>query len=186
MLAANFPSGAVPASLKCMRVLFDALRALIYATGFVLLWGWIALGVRPYDTGLGIVLPAWTVMLGVLSMLIGGICVVLCVGTFVIWGRGTPAPFDAPRQFVSVGPYKYVRNPMYIGAWMVLLGCGLYLRSFSILILSLASLVLAHLFVILYEERDLRDRFGASYEEYCNSVPRWIPTVPRTKQSGRD
>jgi len=171
---------------ESMRVLFDALRALVYATGFVLLWGWIALAVRPYDEGLGIVLPAWTVMLGVLSMLIGGICVLLCMGTFVVWGRGTPAPFDAPRRFVSVGPYKYVRNPMYIGAWMLLFGFGLYLRSFSILLLSVASLVLAHLFVILYEEPHLRDRFGASYEEYRNSVPRWTPTLSRAQQRGID
>ena len=39
-----------------------------------------------------------------------------CIGTFVTKGQGTPAPFDPPREFVASGPYRYVRNPMYIGA----------------------------------------------------------------------
>jgi protein-S-isoprenylcysteine O-methyltransferase Ste14 len=152
-------------------------------TGFVFLWGWIALGARGYDRNLGIVLPAWTGMLGTLFMLIGGIFALLCAGTFVLWGRGTPAPFDAPRRFVAVGPYKYVRNPMYIGGWIVLFGFGMYLHSFSILLMSLTALLLAHLFVILYEEPHLRDRFGATYLDYCNSAPRWIPRLPRAKQN---
>ena len=166
-----------------MRTLFDALRALAYMTGFVFLWGWIALGARGYDRNLGIVLPAWSGMLGTLFMLIGGIFALLCAGTFVLWGRGTQAPFDAPRRFVAVGPYKYVRNPMYIGGWIVLFGFGLYLHSFSILLMSLAALLLAHLFVILYEEPHLRDKFGVTYFDYCNSVSRWIPRLPRAKQN---
>jgi protein-S-isoprenylcysteine O-methyltransferase Ste14 len=166
-----------------MRTLFDALRALAYMTGFVFLWGWLALGVRRYDRSLGIVLPAWTGLLGIPVMLVGGIFALLCAGAFVVRGRGTPAPFDAPRQFVAVGPYKYVRNPMYIGAWIVLLGFGLYLHSFSILLMSLAGLLLAHLFVVFYEEPSLREKFGPTYEGYCNSVPRWIPRAPRAKAS---
>ncbi len=162
-----------------MRKLFDALRALLYGTGFVFLWGWIAFSVRTYDRNLGIILPAWTAMLGALFMLIGGILVLLCVGAFVIWGKGTPAPFDAPQQFVAVGPYRYVRNPMYMGGWIVLLGLGLYLHSVSILLLSLAMVLLAHLFVVLYEEPHLKASFGPTYQNYLHSVPRWIPRAPR-------
>src|SRR5215470_1523330 len=149
-----------------MRTLFDALRALVYVTGFVYLWGWMALSVRKYDLGLGINLPAGTEKVGIPFMLIGGMIMLLSVGTFVVRGRGTPAPFDAPRQFVPVGPYRYVRNPMYIGAWIVLTGFGLYLHSPSILLMALAALLLAHLFVIFYEEPTLREKFGAPYESY--------------------
>ena|SRR5215469_4820147 len=112
-----------------MRTLFDALRALVYVAGFVFFWGWMALGVRKYDPRLGIVLPGWTNKLGISLMFIGGLLALLCAGTFVVRGRGTPAPFDAPRRFVAVGPYKYVRNPMYIGGAIVLCGLGLYLQS---------------------------------------------------------
>ncbi len=68
---------------------------------------------------------------------------------------GTPAPFDAPEQFVAIGPYKYVRNPMYIGGFVVLVGLGIYERSPSMLIFCVAWLMLAHLLVILYEEPNL-------------------------------
>ena len=164
-----------------MKTLFDALRAMVYVTGFVFLWGWIALSVRKYDVVLGIVLPAWTEELGISFMLIGGILALLCAGTFVVRGRGTPAPFDAPQQFVAVGPYSYVRNPMYIGGAIVLCGLGLYLHSLSILLMTLAALLLAHLFVIFYEEPTLREKFGLAYEHYCKSVPRWIPRIVRPK-----
>ena len=169
---------------RAMRTLFDALRALVYMIGFVFFWGWVALGVRRYDRSLGIVLPAWTEKLGIPLLLIGGVIALLCAGTFVVRGRGTPAPFDAPRQFVAAGPYKYVRNPMYIGAWIVLCGLGLYLDSLSILLMTLAALLLAHLFVVLYEEPTLREKFGARYADYCHSVPRWIPRLARPKGSG--
>ncbi len=158
-----------------MRTLFDALRSLVYMAGFVLLWGWMALSVRAYDERLGVVLPAWTSWFGIPLMSLGGILALLCAATFVVRGRGTPAPFDAPRRFVAAGPYKYVRNPMYIGGWVLLLGLGLYLHSVSILILSAGGLLLAHAFVVLYEEPTLRKKFGSGYRDYCNAVRRWIP-----------
>ena len=168
-----------------MRAAFDALRTLVYASGFALFWGWVALRGRAYDTDLGIVLPDWTSGFGIPLMVIGGIVALTCAGTFVVVGQGTPAPFDAPRRFVAAGPYKYVRNPMYIGALIVLFGFGLYLHSFSVLLLPFAVLLLVHLFVIFYEEPNLRNRFGLSYQDYCRRVNRWIPRLPPA-QSGRE
>ena len=168
-----------------VRTLFDAFRALLYVTGFVFLWGWMALGVSKYNLSLGIVLPLWTKQLGISFMLIGGVLALLCAGTFVLRGRGTPAPFDAPQQFVAVGPYRYVRNPMYTGAWVMLNGFGLYLHSLSVLLMALAALLLAHLFVVVFEEPTLREKFGARYEDYCNSVSRWVPRVVRPKGNRR-
>ena len=164
-----------------MRAALDALRTLVYATGFTLFWGWIALRVRSYDADLGIVLPHWTRGFGIPLMVIGGIVALTCAGTFVVVGQGTPAPFDAPRRFVAVGPYKYVRNPMYVGGLIVFFGFGLYLRSFSVLLLSFGVFLLLHLFVTLYEEPNLRNRFGLSYEDYCRHVNRWIPRLPPAK-----
>jgi len=161
-----------------LRKLFDACRTLVYASGFVLLWAWLAWTVRPYDRSLGIALPGWTRALGVVFMILGGILAAFAAGTFVVHGRGTPAPFDAPREFVATGVYKYVRNPMYIGGWTVLAGYGFFLRSVSVLMLSLGMLLLAHLFVLVYEEPILRSKFGPAYREYCRSVPRWIPRKP--------
>jgi protein-S-isoprenylcysteine O-methyltransferase Ste14 len=76
-------------------------------------------------------------------------------------------------RFVVVGPYRRVRNPMYIGGFILLVGLGLYALSPSILLFSLAWLLLFHLFVVFYEEPTLRSKFGATYEDYCRRVPRW-------------
>src|SRR5262249_46455685 len=97
------------------------------------------------------------------------------VTEFTFRGRGTPAPFDAPRVFVASGPYRFVRNPMYLGAAGVIAGAGLFLGSPAILLLAVGFLLLAHGFVMLYEEPALRARFGESYTRYPRSARRWIP-----------
>jgi protein-S-isoprenylcysteine O-methyltransferase Ste14 len=108
-------------------------------------------------------------------MVLGGALALACGATFVVVGRGTPAPFDPPREFVPVGPYRFVRNPMYVGAAALLMGFGLFERSLAILALAVAGLILAHLFVVFAEEPGLEERFGDSYRSYKASVRRWVP-----------
>ena len=158
-----------------MRTLFLALRSVIYMTGFLLFFGWIAMRVRAFDQRFGISLPAATEIPGAILVVVGALLVLACAGVFISRGRGTPAIFDAPRVFVAIGPYQYVRNPMYIGGLMLLLGSGLYARSISILFLTLLLFLLVHLFVLFYEEPTLTRRFGSSYQEYLGAVRRWIP-----------
>ncbi len=159
-----------------MKTLFIALRAAIFGSGFILLWGWVALGLHNrYDNSLGFALAGWTRALGLALMAAGGTLAFACVATFVTRGEGTPAPFDPPRKFVAAGPYKFVRNPMYIGGFIVLFGFGLYEQSPAILLFALPWLLFAHLFVIVYEEPHLRATFGATYDAYCRSVRRWLP-----------
>jgi protein-S-isoprenylcysteine O-methyltransferase Ste14 len=159
-----------------MKTLFIALRAAMFGTAFIFLWGWVAVSIsHRYDNTFGLALPGWTRALGIAVMLVGGAIAIACVATFVTHGEGTPAPIDPPRKFVAVGPYKFVRNPMYIGGFIVLLGFGLYQQSPAILLFALPWLLLAHLFVILYEEPHLRATFGAPYDTYCHSVRRWLP-----------
>jgi len=154
---------------------FLAARAALYAGGFVLLWGWLALWIRRFDDRLGGPLPAWLAPAGVVLALAGGALALWCVVTFVTAGEGTPAPFDAPRRFVAVGPYRWVRNPMYVGGVELLGGVGLAVRSPAIVLLAMAGLGLAHLFVLLYEEPALTRTFGDSYHEYRRRVRRWLP-----------
>ena len=152
-----------------------SLRAAAYVTAFVLGWGWLALSVRRFDASLGVVHPAWLQPVGVGLMVVGGALALSCATVFVVRGRGTPAPFDPPREFVAMGPYRYVRNPMYVGGLAVLAGFGLYLRSVSALLLTVLAAVLVQTFVILVEEKGLEARFGDSYRQYKTSVGRWIP-----------
>jgi protein-S-isoprenylcysteine O-methyltransferase Ste14 len=155
-----------------VKTLFIAVRALTAMLLFIWLWAWVALGLRRYDR---LQLPEWSPTLAVPIAIAGAALCIACVSTFVVVGRGTPAPFDPPRQFVAVGPYRYVRNPMYIGGAILLAGFALYLRSGAALLFCLPWLVLFHIFVLAYEEPTLRGKFGASYEAYCRNVNRWIP-----------
>ncbi len=79
---------------------------------------------------------------------------------------------------MAAGPYRFVRNPMYLGALGMLTGFGLWHRSPAILLFTVLAALLVHLFVVLFEEPDLSRRFGASYRGYCSSVRRWLPRWP--------
>jgi protein-S-isoprenylcysteine O-methyltransferase Ste14 len=154
---------------------FAALRALVYMSGFIALWGWFAVMARDAGRGWPVLLPEWASPLGIVLMVLGGLIVVACGAAFVLVGRGTPMPLDAPRQLVPVGPYRFVRNPMYAGAVLVLLGYGLIERSLAVWALALCGWLLAHLLVVFREEPVLEERFGESYRSYKRSVGRWIP-----------
>src|SRR6266478_3052167 len=159
-----------------MKTLFIALRTAIFGTGFIFLWGWVALGLHHrYDIILGIALSDWTRVLGVAVMVVGGALAFACVATFVTRGEGTPAPFDPPRKFVAVGPYRYVRNPMYLGMAFALIGEAILFADRAnlvrIIVYGITLIMIIMLFVLLHEEPALRRRFGFEYEAYCRTVP---------------
>lgn len=155
--------------------MFVLLRTITYATFFigflliylpsrVLLWS-------------GIVRPAIQApqIAGIALATAGALLALWCVAAFVHIGKGTPAPFDPPRRLVVRGPYRFVRNPMYIGAALALAGAALFYRSVFLLGYDCIFLLAFSAFVLFYEEPALRRTFGADYDAYCRSVPRWLP-----------
>ena len=158
-----------------MSRLWIALRSTVYATLFLAAWGWVALRCRPLDKDIPFLIPGWLVAPGVALFVAGAALALTTIVFFIFEGRGTPALFDPPRKFVPHGPYRYVRNPMYIGGIAMLLGWGLYLTSVSMTLFGLVVFLLLHTFVVFAEEPGLRKRFGQEYENYCRTVPRWIP-----------
>ena len=162
---------------------FALLRTLVFAAFFiagVLVYLPWAIGVFrwPDDEVLN-----WR-LFGVLPLL-AGICVGLhCVFAFAWIGRGTPAPFDPPRRLVVRGLYRYVRNPMYWGAFLILAGQWvLFGGGWPAAVFTAVFAACSHLFVCFYEEPALRRRFGADYDEYSRAVPRWIPRYDRQSSS---
>src|SRR6059036_3905216 len=144
--------------------MFVLVRAVTYAAlfiGFVLVY----LPGR-FLTWSGVVAPATTgapQVAGMIMVTIGTAIALWCVFTFAFIGKGTPAPFDPPRRLVIRGPYRFVRNPMYIGAGIALAGAALFYGSLPILIYAGLFLLATHLFVVLYEEPTLRRTFGSDY-----------------------
>ncbi|HUL60815.1 MAG TPA: isoprenylcysteine carboxylmethyltransferase family protein [Anaeromyxobacteraceae bacterium] len=105
----------------------------------------------------------------------GGALALWCVLAFAVLGRGTPAPFDPPRRLVVRGPYRFVRNPMYLGAGVALSGAALYYQSLPLLAYVAVFETAAHLFVVGYEEPTLARAFGEEYAAYRARVRRWVP-----------
>jgi protein-S-isoprenylcysteine O-methyltransferase Ste14 len=99
---------------------------------------------------------------------------------FALRGKGTPLPLDAPKNLVVDGPYQVVRNPMYWGVGAVMFGEAAVFHSLAVAELMAVLLVCMNLFVLFYEEPQLRRKFGAEYDDYCRRVPRWLPRL-RTK-----
>ncbi len=157
---------------------FTIVRGVVYAAGFVWLWTWLALVARTFDVKFPGPLPLWLRPVGYAIGFSGALLAGTCIATFVTRGRGTPAPFDPPREFVASGPYRYVRNPMYIGAAAVILGAGLIVSSPSIVLLAFAFLLITHIIVVGYEEPALSGKFGSNYLHYKSSVHRWIIRKP--------
>lgn len=127
--------------------------------------------------------PSWDVgawrLSGIGAMALGALIYFRCLWDFTWTGRGTPTPIDATRALVATGLYRWVRNPMYIGVGLVILGQAILFQSLALLGYALLAFVVWHLVVLLYEEPSLKARFGASYEDYLRTVPRWIPRKPR-------
>jgi protein-S-isoprenylcysteine O-methyltransferase Ste14 len=113
--------------------------------------------------------------IGLLFVLAGIYLMVWVVYAFFRWGKGTPAPFNPPQQFVRRGLYKYSRNPMYLGAVLIWMGEALFFLSVWILAFGAFMTLVLHLFLTFYEEPDLTKRFGKPYLEYCDQTPRWLP-----------
>jgi protein-S-isoprenylcysteine O-methyltransferase Ste14 len=105
---------------------------------------------------------------------------------FVVVGGGTPAPVAPPTTLVAAGPYRWTRNPMYVGVTATLLGEALACWSLPLLIHALCTWTTMCLFVLLYEEPALARRFGESYRAYRRTVPRWLglPRRPPAPSAG--
>jgi protein-S-isoprenylcysteine O-methyltransferase Ste14 len=100
-----------------------------------------------------------------------------CTVEFAVRGRGTLAPWDPPRALVVGGPYRFVRNPMYLGVLALLIAWAL--ASGTPWSWCWAALVAAafHVRVVRWEEPLQARAFGAQWQAYRARVPRWLPRL---------
>ena len=110
-----------------------------------------------------------------------GLAIVLAGAVFVGWGIVTfrrhqtaIIPFRAASTLVRSGPYRFTRNPMYLGMTLAHLGASVALNAMWPIILLPMALVVLFKLVIAKEERHLWEMFGNDYVEYRRQVRRWI------------
>ena len=110
-----------------------------------------------------------------------GIALILAGVAIATWARGlfrragtTVKPFQESSALVTAGPYRFTRNPMYVGMVTGLLGVGLWLGSLlPFLVVPIFATWIERRF-IRYEEAGLERKFGAAYRDYTGRVRRWI------------
>lgn len=85
---------------------------------------------------------------------------------------------DRTQALVTTGPYRYTRNPMYVGMLLLLLGWAMWLGSLSPLLLVPLFVPVLNTMQILPEEQILEQKFGQAYSDYKARTPRWLGWLP--------
>ncbi len=159
--------------MRDLLLFVEAILFTVLVPGSVTVWiPWLLFGpavVRLPET------PGAIEIAAIIPLLLGIIIYLWCVFDFAKRGRGIPAPIDHPKHLVVTGLYRYVRNPMYIGVLLVLIGEAVMFRSGLFLLYASALFLAFNIAVIVYEEPVLRRKFGTSYEQYKSETGRWIP-----------
>ena len=109
--------------------------------------------------------------------------IVVAAGGFwlVLWGYGkllrhrTALLSSSPTShLVTSGPYRFSRNPVYLGYTLVMLGAGLFTGNLWMALAAVATAVVTHAWIVRSEEKHLLARFGFEFECYCRRTRAWI------------
>jgi protein-S-isoprenylcysteine O-methyltransferase Ste14 len=167
----------------CLVFAMDRVRARAWVgtVGFLVLTPGVVAGLIPAAiTGWRIPWAGgWSSPVAAVAGLVIACGVLVLLDAFVRFARadGTPAPPMPTAHLVVVGPYRYVRNPMYVAVLAVILGQALLCGSVGALLYAGAVLLAVASFVVGYEEPTLELEYGDEYREYRRNVRRWIPRL---------
>ena len=118
--------------------------------------------------------------LGALTPPLGWLVVSIGLGLmfWTLWTfarhRTTVNPFSGASALCTGGPFRFSRNPIYLGDWLIMLGVALLLNTFWPLVFSPLIWIMLRFGVIRYEEAHLEAKFGDDYRAYKARVRRWI------------
>jgi protein-S-isoprenylcysteine O-methyltransferase Ste14 len=156
--------------------------AIFFVVAPVTLAGWI-----PWSIGQWQVHPPFFVFADIAGSVLIALGLVPLLESFLrfaLEGLGTPAPIAPPQQLVVGGFYRHVRNPMYVGVVAVIVGQALLFSDPRLLLYAAIVWLSFHLFVLVYEEPTLGEKFGARYDDFRANVPRWLPRLTPWRPQG--
>ena len=115
-----------------------------------------------------------------LTRILGAVLLVVGVA-IVVWAQlifhkenTTTDPTQTSLKLITWGPYRFTRNPMYLGLFLTFIGIDGIVTFVWSLLLMLPVLYYVNWIVIPLEEKQLKKTFGKTFEDYCKSVRRWI------------
>jgi len=156
---------------------FEVATYCFVASIFFLLSPWIAnmIDRKLFNTNSFLQAPVSVMILGIVIVSVGSALALWATALFKLKGKGTPNPMLPPKNLIISGPYKFTRNPIYLGGTIVLLGESLVYFSLSLFGLSILFSLTLYLSTKFFEEPALVKRFGNSYKAYIRNVPRYFP-----------
>jgi protein-S-isoprenylcysteine O-methyltransferase Ste14 len=118
--------------------------------------------------------PPHHVVVGMAIFFAGWVLPVWAFALFRLEGTEVDPTSDANRALVVAGPYRFTRNPMYLGLIVVAIGMVVFVGSWPMLAAPIAVFLTANFVHIPYEEAKMRRQFGAAYDVYVGKVRRWL------------
>jgi protein-S-isoprenylcysteine O-methyltransferase Ste14 len=161
---------------KKMRTLLTPIGLMIFGilTGLFVILAllvdrWLSL-LWPLSSGL-----SWLIAAPLIAI---GIGVTAWSASHFLKVKGTPVPFNPPPTLVMTGPYKFVRNPMLAGVFLLLFGIGFAIKSLSLVALFTPLFILTNVWELRQiEEPELVKRLGEDYVAYQQRTPMFIPRM---------
>jgi len=121
------------------------------------------------------VVSAWPFSYFGIAPILGGVALRFWASSTIFnTGKGTPLYTRPPKSLVTTGPYRIIRNPLYLGGFLTYLGVLIIIPSLFLAILGLIGLPITYIGAYR-EEKGLERRFGEDYRRYKQRVPGWIP-----------
>ncbi len=125
----------------------------------------------PFQLPQGLVIAAWPLVS------FGAFLIVWALIMLARFGGASGAPGDPTNRLVTKGPYAWIRNPIYAGDALIILGLAFLTKSPSMLIFAPLYMFGIDLFVRVIEEPATERRLGEEYVHYKQAVPRWVPKI---------
>ena len=142
---------------------------LVFLSGLLLGWAisrYVAPAPIPIDRSIRLGLSAFIAVCGI-GLLVSSRLHFIRTGQSVVPWKPTP-------ELISMGPYRFTRNPMYVGMTLLQIGLGLALNNRWIIAFAVPALLIVHFIAVLPEEKYLSEKFGDSYRTYLTKVRRYL------------
>ena|SRR5215472_9211497 len=107
-------------------------------------------------------------------ILVCGVSLIFSARIFFTRTGQSPIPWKPTPELILRGPYRFTRNPMYVGATLFVIGLGLALNNLWISLFAAPALLAVHFIAVLPEERYLNEKFGESYRSFLARVRRYL------------
>lgn len=118
----------------------------------------------------------WPLILGLLITVTGQLIRGATIGLAYIIRGGKEGKVYA-EELVTTGIFNHCRNPLYVGNILMLMGVGILSNSLLYVAVIMPLFLVIYQAIVLAEENFLRNKFGASFDQYCSRVNRWVPST---------